>query len=296
MYRTPAFEAFIAPAARYPAIWRLILGCVTAGVTYVLYAILIVFLANLALGFYPPEAAFFEIAVPDTPQAMALLFLTFLGMALAIMTAGFWHWRRPMSLFGPLGRVASDWVRMVLTAAVLLVSAGLIADQFIPAELVPNHSLDLWLGFLIWAVPLLFIQTTAEEMVFRGYLQQQLAARFTNPIIWMIFPSILFGLAHLNFDYPPSTTALVVCATGFFGLAAADLTRITGSLGAAMGFHFANNFFALLVVGVKGELSGLALYTTAFTMAESSIIEPLLIIDIITIGIIWAVARRLLRR
>jgi DNA-directed RNA polymerase subunit RPC12/RpoP len=41
------------------------------------------------------------------------------------------------------------------------------------------------------------IQTGAEEVLFRGYLQQQLAARFASPIAWMVLPSAIFALPAL---------------------------------------------------------------------------------------------------
>ena len=40
----------------------------------------------------------------------------------------------------------------------------------------------------------LFCQVFAEEVAFRGYLQTQLAARFTSPVIWMSLPALGFGL------------------------------------------------------------------------------------------------------
>jgi membrane protease YdiL (CAAX protease family) len=144
-------------------------------------------------------------------------------------------------------------------------------------------------------VPLLFVQTTSEEMIFRGYLQQRLGARFKNPLIWMVLPSLIFALGHYKPDLDPLVTWSIIAATLVFGVIAADLTRITGSLAAAMGLHFANNFFSLLIIGVPGQLSGLARYHTPYTMQDSDKFQTLLWIDIGLLIVIWLIARRVVR-
>ncbi|MFY0693212.1 MAG: CPBP family intramembrane metalloprotease [Paracoccaceae bacterium] len=293
---TPVFERFIAPATRYPAIWRIVVGLVTAAVVYVALALAIFFAGGLAIGLEGPEDILRMLSEPASPAVMAILLASFFGMALAACAAALWHWRSPLTLFGPLRMVWSDWKKAVLLAAGTLLLCGLVTSYFIPSNLSQSHGFAAWAGLMIWAVPLLFVQTTAEEMVFRGYLQQQLAARFRHPFVWMGLPSILFGLAHYNPGFDTLTGLLVVLATGTFGLVAADLTRLTGNLGAAMGFHFANNFLALLVVSVQGELSALALFQTDFTMSDSHIIQPLLLADICVVIVVWLVIRRMLRR
>lgn len=293
---TPAFDRFVAPAGRYPAIWRIFMGLITATIVFIALSFAIFFIGGLALGLESPQQALLILTDPTTPAAMAILLLSFLAMAMGAGAAALWHWRSPLSLFGPLPLVRRDWLKMAALAAVVLFCSGLISSFFIPSTVTRNLGVPAWAGILIWAIPLLFIQTTAEEMVFRGYLQQQLAARFRHPFIWMGIPSVLFGLAHLNPGLEPITAVLIVLATGTFGLVAADITRLTGSLGAAMGFHFANNFLAILVVSVQGELSALALFHTDFTMSDSDIIQPLLVVDILTVILVWVVARRMLRR
>ena len=76
-----------------------------------------------------------------------------------------------------------------------------------------------------------------------------------------------------------------------FGLCAADLTARTGSIGAAWGFHFANNVVAILVVSLSGTLSGLALYITPFAASDTETLVPLLLRDMATTVAIWAAIR-----
>jgi membrane protease YdiL (CAAX protease family) len=112
----------------------------------------------------------------------------------------------------------------------------------------------------------------------------------------MGLPSILFGLAHLDLSNGPLLAWLVVAATGLFGLCAADLTARTGNIGAAWGFHFANNVVAILVVSLSGTLSGLALYVTPFGPAETETLVPLLLRDMATTVAIWAAIRFVLAK
>ena len=136
------------------------------------------------------------------------------------------------------------------------------------------------------------LQTGAEELLFRGYLQSQLAARFSAKWVWLFVPSLLFGLLH----YMPAETAgpglLYVASTTLFGIIAADLTARTGSIGAAWGLHFANNCLAILVVVYLGAASGLGLYS-AGTIEDALTLSPLLLLDVGVLVLLWMVIRRI---
>lgn len=80
----------------------------------------------------------------------------------------------------------------------------------------------------------------------------------------------------------PMSTALV-------GIFAADLTARTGNLGAAIGLHFTNNFFALCVLSLDGALSGVSLFVTPFQAGEVDALRPLLLTDLVFIGGIYAI-------
>ncbi len=131
--------------------------------------------------------------------------------------------------------------------------------------------------------------------MFRGYLQQQLAARFRSPLAWMLVPSILFGALHYSPEAYGDNAWIIVAWSVMFGLLAADLTARTGNLGAAIGFHFANNFSAILLVGLAGQMDGLALWTLAADPTDGAAMLPLLIIDAAWLWVSWLLARLMLR-
>jgi len=291
MFRTPAFEAFIAPARHYPEIWRILVGF-TVAITVYLLPILLIF---TGIGLLYPGLVYevrTALEAPDTPRAMFVLLATFFFMGLGAVAAAGIHRRGLASLIGPFRPACRQFSRTILGVAGIFLASGVVVSLFMPDDPIPRLPLTTWLGYLPLALPLLLVQTGAEELFFRGYLMQALAARFKSAIIWMGIPTILFGLAHYNGALDPKLTVLLICATGLFGLVAADLTRITGNLGAAIGFHFTNNFFALFLISIEGEMSGLSLYTAPFTMQDVETLIPLIIIDMVTVVLAWSVLRR----
>lgn len=291
MFRTPAFEAFIAPARHYPEIWRILVGF-TVAITVYLLPILLIF---TGIGLLFPGLVYevrTALQAADTPGSMFVLLATFLFMGLGAVAAAGIHRRGLASLIGPFRPACRQFSRTILGVAGIFLASGVVVSLFMSDDPIPSLPLTTWLGYLPLALPLLLVQTGAEELLFRGYLMQALAARFKSAIVWMGIPTILFGLAHYNAALDPKLTVLLICATGLFGLVAADLTRITGNLGAAIGFHFTNNFFALFLISIEGEMSGLSLYTAPFTMQDVETLIPLIIIDMVTVVLAWSVLRR----
>lgn len=292
--RTPEFNAYIAPARLYPQIWRLLLGVILILFVYMGF-IALVFWAGFAYA-TPFKFLSWANAVLTTqgPVPTLIMLFTFTGMALgAIIAAPTCHMRGPGTLFGPL----SITLRGFTTAAlvVMLIYAAYSAVTFYLEPPLPNMALNDWLWFLPYAVPLILIQTSAEELIFRGYLQQQLAARFNSRFFWMVLPSALF--ASLHWDPAMGGNAwLVIAVTFSMALIAADLTEKTGSLGAAMGLHFANNIFALLFVSVQDTINGLALFVTPFNKADTADLPLALGIDLILLLVIWRLLRIALDR
>ena len=132
------------------------------------------------------------------------------------------------------------------------------------ADVTRQPSLAAWASWLPLALPALLVQTAAEEIAFRGFLMQGLAARFRSPLVWFLLPAFLFGLLHWNGESGVRNAWLMVAAATVIGLVLADVTVRTGDLSAAMGLHFANNVFAVLVLAPSVPLlSDLALWVVA---------------------------------
>lgn len=292
---TAHFERFVRPARAYPQVWRLVAGIVVIAVIYFLGLAVLFTLIGAVSGITGIQEWAVKVAEASTPTSALLMLSSYIGLAVAVFIAAraFQH-RSAGTLFGPMKGLVKDFA---ITAGVVAVLYGVLQISWSSTfGATPNTELLLWLTFMPLALLAILVQTGAEELVLRGYLQQQLAARFRSPYIWMVFPSIVFGLLHLKLNAAGTNVWLPVVSATVFGLVAADLTRITGSIGASWGFHFVNNVLAVLIVAVEGTIPGLALYLTPSTVGDSSQFPAVLAFRIAALLVAWIILRRVLRR
>jgi len=268
----PELAAFCAPAAAYCGPRRTIIGSL---LVVLLPALLI---AALAAGLYYAlipwresqqigsgysllfQATSFgtEVARGQTPRSVVIL----LGLVLIIVPSLWFvlrklHHRPLRSLFGASGRLnwRHFWVGLGVVLAASLLRPSLYLGET-PSLALPTLS---WMSWMLIAVPVLLAQCTTEELFFRGYLQQQLAARFASHWAWLVLPSVLFGLLHYNAAAPSLFNWLNMGALAMMGAMAADVTARTGNLGAAIGLHFGNNLYLLMLHAKFSAMNGLAL-------------------------------------
>ncbi|MCB1405689.1 MAG: CPBP family intramembrane metalloprotease [Rhodobacteraceae bacterium] len=293
---TPHYHAYLAPARATNQIWRLVLGVMLITGIYVAWMVGMGAVMWLAAGLAGFERQLARIGGGSDPWSLILLLSTFLGAwAGTAITLRVLHRRRLRSLFGRPPVVLRDFVLGVAMMAAIGGGLGLILAPFMPG-LERATPPGVWLSFLPLALLGILIQTGAEELVFRGYIQGQLAARFRSPLVWLTVPTILFGLAHYAPEDSGANVWIVVAATGLFGLVASDLTARTGSLGLAWGLHFANNVLAILVISVTGGLDGLALLHLPAAAASDAVLRPLLLSDMALMALVWLGCRLWLRR
>ena len=290
----PPFEAFVAPARARPALWRLVLGSVTVLAVYLLWIAALAGLAWATVGSAGMWVWIGRVTVAVDPWPMLVLLLTFGGLALgAVSAARLWHRRGAGSLFGRAPVVLRDFVRAALTAGI--VYGVLSLPLAFAGGVEPNLAPSRWWPLLPLGLAGIALQTLSEELVFRGYLMQQLAARFRPLWVAMLIPALIFGAAHWSPMPGSASPWLLVGWATAFGLIAADLTRRTGSLGAAWGLHFANNCLAILIVSTGGMLPGLALYVTDWHASDPRMMLALAG-DALAMLIVWLLLIRLLRR
>ncbi len=293
-----AYSPMISAAKRYPALWRLVMGVVTAIALTIVWLILILLLLALVSGSHPFEVARTTFSGPaNTPAQTILYLLVVAGLGFATLAAAaIWQKRGRRDL---MGRAPVVLRHFALTAGVTLLFGALISSwsAVFGGDAPPVRNLDFgtWLSWLPFALVAIGFQTLAEELFFRGYLQSQLAARFRSPLIWLVVPAIAFGFAHFAPGLPGWNSWFYVAFAAVFGILAGDLTARTGSLGAAWGWHFANNSFAVLIVATEGSVTGLGLWRAQGGLMEPITLSPILLIDLAIIIGIWFVIRRLLK-
>ena len=103
-------------------------------------------------------------------------------------------------------------------------------------------------------------------------------------------PSLTFGLLH----YSPATYGqnafLVVAATTALGILLCKVTLRTGNLSAALGIHFANNLTVMFLLGIDGNMNGMALFSTKADLSSPLMSGNLILMIILMLAVyrIWA--------
>ena len=131
-----------------------------------------------------------------------------------------------------------------------LISAILVlSDYFInPHDYELNFKpLSFLILFLIAAL-MIPIQTSVEELIFRGYLMQAFGILFKNRWIPLIFTAGIFGILHLwNPEIDKLGTELIWYYIGT-GLFLGIITLMDDGIELALGFHAANNLVTAILV------------------------------------------------
>jgi membrane protease YdiL (CAAX protease family) len=286
-------EGLGAPARARAELWRLLVGLLVVGA--VSMALGTAF--NLVLSLFVSPAWLLELADGSTPGAMLALLGSFAflvaGVAVCVRTL---QGRSLGTVIGPLPVAVSQFARTSIFLVLLMLCIAVLPPYDMGAPLTPNLAIGVWLTFLPLGVCVLLIQTGAEEILFRGYLQQSLAARFKSPFVWMVLPSALFAMGHYVPAEAGDNAALVAVWAGLFGILMADLTARAGTLGPAIAVHMFNNFTALLIVASPTSLNGLSLFLLPYEMSDTEALRPWLAVDFAFMIIAWLVARLAIRR
>ncbi|MGV1004286.1 MAG: CPBP family intramembrane glutamic endopeptidase [Candidatus Nanopelagicales bacterium] len=161
----------------------------------------------------------------------------------------------------------------------------------VPATILDSDGLrwgtSSWASFfltLVLAVTLLPIQTTAEELFFRGYLMQWLSLGTRRPVLLSSINGLLFAFAHMaNPEVAALSGAAVLLAPlPYFaiGYAFGWISVRSGTLELSIGAHWANNLVVTTLLGVSDS----ALPSTALVTDTS---PNFLLSTICSIAIAW---------
>ena len=284
------------PAKKYSELWRLIVGLfLGTGIALFLFAlyntVIVSTLTMLGLSVVPLDGDF-----GSTATSVVVLLSGFAMFTTAVFLVVLTLHRRPIgTIFGPVRLVIPQFVRVCAMMGLLLLVVFILPPWGYGEPLVPNLPLGKWVAILPLTLLAVLIQTSAEEILFRGYMQQQLAARFKSPLVWMVVPSAIFAIGHYDPTNAGQNAYVLVIWAFVFGLAMADLTARAGSLGPAMAVHFVNNVSALLIVSIPESLDGAALFLLPFGLQDVELMRAWLPVDFALICISWLAARLAIR-
>lgn len=174
-----------------------------------------------------------------------------------------------------------------------LIAAGSLVEYiYWPNTFSVQFDAGSFLPFLLVALVIIPIQTSSEELFFRGYLVQAGSLISRNPFFLALFSGFLFMLPHLANPEVQVNPILVLLAYFGLGVFLAWISVKDGTIELALGIHAANNLFAgLFVTFPDSVLSTPAIfYTTHF--------DPLfgLIGQIVVCLVFYLVIFKVLRR
>lgn len=231
-----------------------------------------------------------------SPVRSFLLLMCYASLALgAFAVTKLLHKRSPLTLFGYWSRNLGDFVTVFKPLLVFMIAINLL-PFWDWSDLEMNIQPMQWLLLLPFAMIAVLVQTGAEEIVYRGYLQQGFSARFDSPVVWMGVPSLIFGFAHYDPSLPSYEALDYMVWTACFALAAADLTARTGALGAAVALHFCTNLFVMVVYSQADHFAGFALFLVPAFESEYGWNPVSSILNLFYLWMNWMVCRIAVRR
>ena len=129
-----------------------------------------------------------------------------------------------------------------------VVTTFFIIGYFItPENYELNFKLKEFLILSVIAILLVPVQTTVEELVFRGYLMQGFGGLFNSRLLALFFTSIIFGLLHLANPEVAALGNLILIQYLGYGFTLGIMTLMDDGLELAIGSHAANNLVIILL-------------------------------------------------
>mgnify|MGYP001268140238 CR=1 FL=1 len=164
----------------------------------------------------------------------------------------------------------------------LVISDYLISPEHYEINFKP---LPFFILFLI-ATIMIPIQTSVEELIFRGYLMQGFGTLFKNRWGPLLSTSMIFGLLHL---WNPEIDKLGLELIWYYigtGLFLGIITLMDDGMELALGFHAANNLVTALLVTASWtafQTESILIDNTEPSLGKELLITLLIIYPIITI-------------
>ena len=144
-----------------------------------------------------------------------------------------------------------DWKRVFFAFGIwaLFSSSMIVTSYFVdPSEIKLQFNLIPFLILALITLVLMPIQTSTEELVFRGYLMQGFFNLARNKWFPLVMTSVIFGTMHIfNPEVQKMGYLILVYYIGT-GLFLGIITLMDEGTELALGFHAANNMMAALLI------------------------------------------------
>lgn len=197
-----------------------------------------------------------------SPIGILTALTSFAGIWIGLWIAMRWvHGEKLAALLGNSRRISrSGFVKGLVAVLVTSLVSEVLLYLMQPEIARGSIALSSWLLFLIPILALTFLQTSSEEVLFRGYLLRGLAYRFRSPFVWALLPGLLFTSLHWSASSSAAINACVLVSIAAFALLLTLVVYATGNLGAALGAHLGNNLTGFLLISHQESYNSFALF------------------------------------
>jgi len=188
------------------------------------------------------------------------------------------HGRSVLSLV--TWRSSVNWRRVGVgfIAWALLLGVGTLVEYLVsPETFTVTFDASIFIPFALLAIIITPLQTTAEELFFRGYLVQAGSLISRKWIFLSIWSGVLFALPHFTNPEVAANTGVVLLTFFVLGAFLTWISLKDGTIELAIGIHAANNLMAgLLVTFPESVLPTPAILTTTHFDPVFSLIAEVL--------------------
>lgn len=234
-----------------------------------------------------PETLQFE-GVEPLLSYLVLNFASISLLAGLYISVRFLHQRRMITLVNPNEQVR--WKRIFQGFGLYFLLTFVISFVGIllsPSEYQLTFKPSQFLVFLPIALVITPIQTSAEELFFRGYLLQGIGLKTRSLLIPILGSSLLFMLPHLANPEVKSNFFLMALLYLLLGIFLAAITVTDNSLELAMGVHAANNLFVVLILNNSHSALPSPSIVTASRFDPLSSLISFIVVAVIFCFVIW---------
>lgn len=195
------------------------------------------------ISFFEPEQT------TDLNTLLTLMMIPFIFVFLTILLCiRYIHQRSVITIF--TGREEFDWKRFFTSFFIwgtMLIVLHVI-NYFSGAQYEWNLKTETIIPLVLISLFLLPIQTTSEELLFRGYLLQGFKKLIPSSVVSILISGAMFGMLHFG---NPEVALLgkgilvyYIVSGVFLGL----LTHLDNGMELGMGYHAMNNIFGALII------------------------------------------------
>lgn len=155
------------------------------------------------------------------------------------------HKTEPAVLVSSVGKIRIKRLLLGFSVSFLILAIqtaiSVVANS---ANMAFNTLTTEFLSYFLFLLPLVLLQVTSEELIYRSYIMQAVSAYSRKTWLPMLVSALVFGVMHVG--DPTSVEAIPTFLTLFVtGLVLSIVTVLDNGVEIAVGIHFANNLVAM---------------------------------------------------